>query len=211
MGEIKVLAQEDLINTLQEKVGILEGKIETKEAEATLNTEVSVERTFVESLSSKVEEHEKKIRELSRELIPPVAYICAYKGSTTVQSSYIAYDSIFYSRTNEMTQEGGLNLVTGEYTAPWPGTYIITYSLYSRKDAGDPWVEIYLHKNGGRLTETVHFSSFIGTSGGAYDQGGRTAILHLDRGETVALECVDCSGEVAQVLFCVYLAEYDAI
>merc|ERR1712098_190987 len=135
---------------------------------------MSVERSIVESLSSKVEEHEEKIRELR---IPPVAFICAYKYYTTAISSNIAYDSIFYSRTNEMTEEGGLDLSTGVYTAPVPGTYIITYSLENENNAGDNWVLIHLHKNGASLGEgTRHDSGYTGSSDLVDDQGGRTAI-----------------------------------
>merc|ERR1719147_44159 len=60
--ETKVMIQEEKINKLEEKVEILEGKIETLEAKETMNTEISVERSIVESLSSKVEEHDEKIR-----------------------------------------------------------------------------------------------------------------------------------------------------
>merc|ERR1711915_347812 len=114
--------------------------------------------------------------------------------------------------TNENTEEGGLDLNTGVYTAPWPGTYSITYSLENGNDPGENTVEIHLHKNGHSLGDATRYDSYYyGSSGIVYDQGGRTAILHLERGETVALYCDDCSAWVFDILFCVQLEEPDVI
>merc|ERR1712098_186662 len=115
--------------------------------------------------------------------------------------------------TNEMTEEGGLDLNTGVYTAPWPDTYSVTYSLQNNNGAGDNTVEMTLHKNGASLgDETGHYSDYTGSSGHyVMDQGGRTAILHLERGETVALYCDDCSAYVMRILFCVHLEDPDVI
>merc|ERR1719147_387271 len=90
--ETKVMVQEEKINELEDKVVILEAKIETLEAEPTMETGISAERSIVESLSSKVEEHDEKIRELRE---PPVAFLCSYQSGTNIRSSNIAYSSIF--------------------------------------------------------------------------------------------------------------------
>ena len=119
------------VNFLEDKVEMLEDKISALEMKGQEGgTGISME-TSLETLMTKVEEHEERIQDLRD---PPTSFVCAYQSSTSAYSSTVAYESTFYSRTNQA--EGGLSLYTGVYTAPVPGTYTITYSLYSYNDYG---------------------------------------------------------------------------
>ena len=64
-------------------------------------------------------------------------------------------------------------------------------------------VDIYLRKNGNVIVESHHYSR------AAYEQGGRTLVLHLDRGDTLDLYCEDCSAGISGITFCVSLSQAD--
>ena len=66
---------------------------------------------------------------------PPVSFTCASQNGFHSHGR-VTYDSLYYSRTNALTEEGGMDLGSGVYTAPYPGTYTVTFSLYVRNDHG---------------------------------------------------------------------------
>merc|ERR1711915_400140 len=214
--ERKIEKQDTVILELEEKVERLETLVKSfpsetaqLQSDALTIMEKSMENEEkIESFQNVMENLETQVQSLSD---PPVSYICAYQISTSAKSSNVHYDSIFYSRTNDWTSEGGMDLGSGVYTAPVPGTYVITYSLRSSNDYSDNNISLYLRKNGIILDETRHWSDYYGQSTGyVYEQGGRTAILHLERGETVSLFCADCSAGVMQVMLCINLSQFDA-
>ena len=56
---------------------------------------------------------------------------------------------------------------------------------------------------------TQHYSIYTGSSGQIREQGGRTLVLHLDRGDTLDLYCIDCSDRIHEVSFCLILEQFD--
>merc|ERR1711970_1236788 len=126
-----------------------------------------------------IEEENKKLK-MSVDVLrdPPVAFACGWKDKFQhVSSMTVTYDSLYYERTNQWTEEGGLDITTGIYTAPYPGTYTVTYSL--RVHTTD---------------ESEHYSYASGATGHHSDQGGRSLVTHLARGDTMELFCAECAG-----------------
>merc|ERR1711872_666510 len=128
----------------------------------------------------------------------PAAYHCGYRELTSTASNPIYFDSMFYSRTNQPS--GGLEISSGLYTAPFPGTYKATYSLYANEGTGQKSLHLHLRKNGEKIEESQHLSLYAGTAGEIDDQGGRTLITSLGRGDTLDMFCEDCSAGVGHIL-----------
>merc|ERR1712021_237598 len=173
---VAMLQRENLLN--QEKLTLLEvDSNKYKEEQTKKMTSLTEDMNRMMSL-----EHETSIKVTTK--VPPEIVYCGYRGSVSSPST-ITYDSMFYSRTNQPT--GGLDLATGVFTSPFPGTY--TVSVMSNQSE---LVYIYMYKNEVRIGESVHFSEYYsGSSGSVGDQGGRTLILHLDMGETLSLRYWD--------------------
>merc|ERR1711970_802548 len=128
-------------------------------------------------------------------------------------NSVVTFESMFYERTNSWTQEGGLELSSGRYTASYPGTYSFTYSLHVGSHFKSD-INIYLRLNGENIAESYHESGSYDGVGWYRDQGGRTLVTHLTRGDYVELYCQDCGaghgGEgIWHVMFCVELSQFD--
>merc|ERR1719312_1086735 len=146
--------------------------------------------------------------EISMIRTPPHMHACGYMDSYNYVSGIIPYSSLLYSSTN--TEGGGLDISTGIFTSPYPGSYTVTWGL----KAGVKYtqeVSINLKHNGNSIEESRHDSYYTG-SDQLYEQGGRTIILHLDMGDTLALYKGPGSySEVYSVTFCVSLSTYDII
>ena len=125
--------------------------------------------------------------------------------STTRQA--ISYSNLLYSSCND--GGAGLNINSGQFISGVAGSYTVTWSLRAINDAGDHSVHINLRKNGQNIDESLHYSRYTGPSGYAYDQGGRTLIVHLDRGDTMDLFCNECSAGIDDITFCVSLSQAD--
>merc|ERR1711970_1658114 len=117
---------------------------------------------------------------------PPVFFQCAYTLHFTKDSSPIQYEKMFYSRTNQWTETGGINLSSGLWTSPYDGTYTITYSLQNGHSYGGRDIILHLRKNGQEIPETHHFSEFqegsVKTNWLITEQGGRTIVSHFNTG-----------------------------
>ena len=61
------------------------------------------------------------------------------------------------------------------------------------------------------IQESEHVSRYSGPSGHVSDQGGRTLVLHLDRGDTLDLYCDNCSAYISSTTFCVSLSQFDVV
>lgn len=94
---------------------------------STLQTTHATQHLIIEEQQTRIEEIEKENSFLKD---PPVAFSCSYRSETRATSSPVTYDSLYYSRTNALTEEGGMDLNSGLYTSPYPGTYTITYSMW---------------------------------------------------------------------------------
>ena len=125
----------------------------------------------------------------------------------SIRSQRIIYTKLMYSSTNI----AGAELVpsNGTFISAYPGSYTVTWSLQT--DVGDveKGVELYLRKNKEKVPYSIYLTSYTGGRGVVWDQGGRTLVLHLDRGDTLDLFCVDCSGGINHVTFCASLSSCD--
>ena len=150
-------------------------------------------------------------REVSFLKDPPFTFACgAHSNSAglSITSQAISYTTLLYSSSN--VAGAGLDISTGVFTAGHPGSYTATWSLYSDDDHGDSQVYIHLRKNMVSIQESYHVSYYIGPDqSGVADQGGRTLVLHLDRGDTLDLYCEDCSEHIYYTTFCVALSQFD--
>merc|ERR1711970_311525 len=199
--ELNILKNEmaKIITMQQEMIDKLEEKMDAKTN--LLEKELEAKTRMIEELETQMQ----VIR------VPPVAYSCGWKGQLDhVTSTTVKYDKITYERTNDFTTEGGHDVKSGLYTVPYPGTYTVTYSLRTRDNDGD--VVLWLRKNSHNIAESHHISYNGGSSVHNYDQGGRTLVTHLGRGDNISLFCEDCdSGHygIYEVLFCVELSQFD--
>jgi len=176
---------------------------------ATLGKELTAkDATFDKEMKTKDATIDKLVREVSFLKDPPYTFFCAYRGGTSIYSGTIKYDKLLYSSTS-IPDSATMDISSGIFTSGWGGTYTVTWSLSADDDAGDYYVDIYLRKNGESITESVHFSRYTGPSGFVTDQGGRTLLLRLDRGDTVELWCNNCSATVEYITFCVTMSSYD--
>merc|ERR1711892_1353286 len=172
--------KDDLENIVKEIMMEMNGRMLLLEAELKMTKE---ELTATkDDLTSKDHELE---RDLSIIRNPPFIHSCGYQYSTRITRQTIPYSSLLYSSTN--TEGGGLDVATGVFTSPWPGSYTVTWSLYAYDDHSDSAVYIYLRQNGQNIDESKHVSWYNGPSGEVDDQGGRTLVLHLDMGDTLDL------------------------
>jgi hypothetical protein len=127
------------------------------------------------------------------------------------------YYSLFYSCTN--TEGVDIDISTGIFYCPYTGSYTITWSLYATDTAGNSDVVIFLRKNGQDIDESRHKGS-SGQPISVYEKGkiitqytintinilgGRTLVLHLDRGYNLDLYCENCSAGITFITFCVSL------
>jgi len=158
--------------------------------------------TFEKELKTKDDSVNKLVREVSFLKDPPYTFFCAYQFSTTITSATITYSKLLYSSTN-IPDDATMDISTGIFTSGWGGTYTVTWSLEAWGASEDNALNIYLRKNGEQIHESAHCSRYTGPSGRIGEQGGRTLLLRLERGDTLDLWCKDCSGHVWYVTFCV--------
>merc|ERR1712025_548351 len=119
---------------------------------------------------------------------PPEAYYCGYQSAMTSDGT-VTYDSLLYSRSNQPT--GGLSINTGKFTAPYPGSYEVNWSVRGRDTDNDGSSRIHLHKNGEVIPESYHKPvQIVKTPGTVYAHDSKTLILHLDLGDSIYLHHV---------------------
>merc|ERR1711892_678799 len=161
----------------------------------------------LDDLTSKDHELERDVSIIRN---PPFIHSCgSHYEYLSISSQTIPYQSLLYSSTN--TEGGGLDIATGVFTCPWPGSYTVTWSVKGDDNAGDADINIYLRKNGNNIVETEQISSYTGSSGHVEEQGGRTIVLHLELGSPLDLYCADCSAGIYFTTFCVSLTTFDII
>ena len=97
------------------------------------------------------------------------------------------------------------------FLAGHPGSYTATWSTLNQDDVGDHFINIYLRKNNKAIDVARHYSRFDGENGQVQEMGGRTLVIHLDRGDTLDLYCDECSAAIYDTIFCVSLSQFDVI
>ena len=94
-------------------------------------------------------------------------------------------------------------LISGVFTAPRAGVYLITFS-YRGYNAHGKRTEVYMYKNGGRLDETRFLTYYTGSSGQLDSTGGRSVYQRLEAGDTLTLQTDDTlTGDMTWIIFCV--------
>ena len=172
MSEIKMEMKTEMEIDLTEKLSIHEEKLQRTENELKATKE-DIDKVLVElattrnGLMTKVEELGMEVTNLR---YPPYLHSCgSHFEGLSIKSQTVPYTSLLYSSTN--TEGGGLNIETGVFTSPHPGTYTATWSLVAQNDRRDYPVILYLYKNGKRIEEAQHYSDEVGISGSMLDQG----------------------------------------
>ena len=92
--------------------------------------------------------------------------------------------------------------ITGEFTAPRTGVYLVTFSYWSSHNAGKR-SHVWLHKNGVKIEETGHGTYFTGEWGQVQSTGGRSVYLRLNYGNTISLQTETVTGGMYRIIFCV--------
>ena len=141
---------------------------------------------------------------------PPMTFACAahYEYQNSISGQVIPFTNLLYSATNV---ESVLDIATGKFTAGHPGSYTATWSmrvLLGYKGTVD--FTLFLRKNGENIFDSVHFTYHSGPNR-SDDYGGRTLVLHLEKGDTLDLYCDRCDGFIANVSFCVSLSQFDVV
>ena len=123
-----------------------------------------------EDMKMVLAENDNLKREIATIRNPPHLHVCGGGGNWIHSDSRIInYPTKLYSSTN--TEGGGLDITTGVFTSPWPGSYTVTWSLITRNYQGGGQFDIYLRKNSHQIGESLYASEFSGQSGWAYEQG----------------------------------------
>ena len=96
------------------------------------------------------------------------------------------------------------SLISGVFTAPRAGVYLITFSFYTYNDPSE-LTNVYLHLNGASLVETQHATFYYGgdVSGRVLSTGGRAVYLRLGAGDTLTLQTGTLTGQMGRIMFCV--------
>jgi hypothetical protein len=103
---------------------------------------------------------------------PPFFHACGARHGwlSHITSQTISYSSLLYSSTN--TEGGDLNIASGVFTCPYPGSYSVTWSLMAKDHSDDKTsTVIYLRQNGQDIEESVYYSHYTGSTGYVQDLG----------------------------------------
>ena len=97
-----------------------------------------------------------------------------------------------------------ISLISGVFTAPRAGVYLITFSYESDNDP-DERTYAYLYTNGNRLDETYHVTFYSsGGSGYMESTSGRSVYQRLEAGDTLTLQTDETlTGDMGWIIFCV--------
>ena len=175
MKEMMAEMNERLDRT-EAELAITKGALMSNIEELEMKTEMMAEmemrmneclvRTEAELVSSKADHAITKAKtdELEREVVilkaPPFIHACgSHYESLSASSGTIPYTSLLYSSTN--LEDGGLDINTGVFTAPWGGSYTVSWYTAAVMDPGK-YVDIYLQKNGENILESHHHSYYGG-------------------------------------------------
>ena len=165
MGE----AVEDLENIVNGMRLEMNERLDLNEKELMM-VKKELTRTQVElwELKARDQELEQEVFILKNQ---PFLNVCGsnYLGQY-IQNQVIPFTNILSSSTN--TQGGGLDMETGIFIAPVPGSYMVTWSLMAIDNDGDKVVALWLRKNEENIDDSFHVSYHVGTSEGLQDDMG---------------------------------------
>merc|ERR1711892_210495 len=124
LKEVLRIAEDDLKLTKDDLTANKDDLTATKDELTTTNAKLDDLTSLVDDLTSKDHELERDVSIIRN---PPFIPSCGHRYSTSITAQTIPYDSLLYSSTN--TEGGGLDIATGVFTSPWPGSYTVTWSL----------------------------------------------------------------------------------
>merc|ERR1719244_2569630 len=131
----------------------------------------------------------------------PFLFVCGLnEQSSSLVGGPITYDRIVIDHTN-IDSPGGLNITSGEFTAPISGIYSVTYAVVVEQEQ-DATTYVGLRKDGQVLYDIEH-----NTYTDEYDieeNLARTLPIFLAKGETPDLYCQSCQS-IMHNTFCLTL------
>ena len=94
-------------------------------------------------------------------------------------------------------------IISGVFTAPRAGVYLITYS-YKGRVQDEEHTFVYIYKNGSKLAQTEHSTDMSKHGyGKVTSTGGRSVYQRLEAGDTIRLQADDATGHLWRLLFCI--------
>ena len=136
----------------------------------------------------------------------PTGYFCSYRDSFSAPNSVITYNRLLHSSQSGLQGDSpDIDINTGKFVSGFGGTYRVDFSLQTAPGPREDMV-IYLFKNNVKIPQTQFYSS-RSSSGSGYDKntGGRSVLLHLDKGDELHLGTTDMEDTANRIIFCVSL------
>merc|ERR1719153_946237 len=99
----------------------------------------------------------------------PHTYYSCYQSYIQTNSKTITYSSLLHASTN--VEGSDMNIATGVFRSGQGGTYTVSWSLRGDTTSG-LILNIYLRRNGVKITESLHRSYYNGDKFLVQDQGG---------------------------------------
>ena len=156
MNERLVLNEEKLMKTREELLELKTENVQLKE---------QIKMTE-KNLTNKNQDLKREVSSLKN---PPFFQACgAYTDYLSITQQTIPYNSLLYSSTN--IEGGGLDISSGIFSSPYPGSYTVTWAMMAQHDGGEKQVYIVLRKNGQNIHDSGHYTWYPG-SGRGDDQG----------------------------------------
>ena len=206
-------ANEERIQNLKADMEAKDVRITTLEADkkpkeqriSNLEADKRTKDQRVANLEAEDKELQERIKDVEN---PPFGYFCGSQDSFSAANSVITYDKLLYSSKSGLQGDSpGIDIKTGKFVSGFSGTWRVDFSLRTVPDPGEK-VDIYLYKNGEKITETL-FRSVRTSESSGYDTntGGRSVLLHLDLGDEVHLATTNMEDTGIDIIFCVSLEQ----
>ena len=159
-----VITMGEAIHDQEEVIAIISKKVENLQHEMVITKE-DILATKEELLVTKedLQKRDMIISDLKREVSflknPPFFHACASLPTLAgFFTQTITYNTLLFSSTN--TDIGGMDITSGIFTSPYPGIYLVSWSLEANADLkGAHQVYFYLRKNGQDIQESGLFSA----------------------------------------------------
>ena len=164
------ISEEKLAKTEDDLAAAISDLALTKNSLATALDDLATKDDLMTTMNILLAKDDKLEKDMGILRAPPFIHACgSHYDSLSISSQTIPYSSLLYSSSNLV--EGGLDLSTGVFTSPWPGSYTLTWALTARMDREHQVVELYLSKNGEMVEESKYLSKYSGPDGEVLDQG----------------------------------------
>ena len=96
-----------------------------------------------------------------------------------------------------------ISLISGVFTAPLAGVYLITFSYMSGNDPNE-FTNVHVHKNSQEVSETRTYTYYpTYSTGQMWSTVGRAVYQKLEAGDTINLHATWVQGGMQDIMFCV--------